>query len=122
MPQFFPKSLFRNPICIPFSVLASLGTIPSVCGKFSIDSNGENGKVWSCDERKYVCRGWKVGPALATGCTIVMKPSEVTPLTALVRICTPQLLHYQFYLFIRHSSAAHNKLSIAVNETRNYQN
>ncbi|WWC88912.1 uncharacterized protein L201_003827 [Kwoniella dendrophila CBS 6074] len=27
---------------------------------------------------------WKVGPALAAGCTIVMKPSELTPLTALV--------------------------------------
>lgn len=26
---------------------------------------------------------WKVAPALATGCTIVMKPSEFTPLTAL---------------------------------------
>ncbi|KZS97561.1 NAD-aldehyde dehydrogenase, partial [Sistotremastrum niveocremeum HHB9708] len=26
---------------------------------------------------------WKVAPALATGCTIVMKPSEITPLTAL---------------------------------------
>ncbi|EPQ59281.1 NAD-aldehyde dehydrogenase [Gloeophyllum trabeum ATCC 11539] len=26
---------------------------------------------------------WKVAPALAAGCTIVMKPSEVTPLTAL---------------------------------------
>ncbi|KAF9075931.1 NAD-aldehyde dehydrogenase [Rhodocollybia butyracea] len=26
---------------------------------------------------------WKVAPALAVGCTIVMKPSEVTPLTAL---------------------------------------
>ncbi|KAF9569015.1 aldehyde dehydrogenase [Agrocybe pediades] len=26
---------------------------------------------------------WKVAPALATGCTIVMKPSELTPLTAL---------------------------------------
>ncbi|GAA5918864.1 hypothetical protein JCM6882_002441 [Rhodosporidiobolus microsporus] len=26
---------------------------------------------------------WKVGPALAAGCTIVMKPSELTPLTAL---------------------------------------
>ncbi|KAF5321985.1 hypothetical protein D9619_000461 [Psilocybe cf. subviscida] len=31
---------------------------------------------------------WKVAPALATGCTIVMKPSELTPLTAL---CTNQL-------------------------------
>jgi acyl-CoA reductase-like NAD-dependent aldehyde dehydrogenase len=26
---------------------------------------------------------WKVAPALATGCTVVMKPSELTPLTAL---------------------------------------
>jgi len=26
---------------------------------------------------------WKVAPALAVGCTIVMKPSEWTPLTAL---------------------------------------
>ena len=28
-------------------------------------------------------RAWKVAPALACGCTIVMKPSEFTPLTAL---------------------------------------
>lgn len=27
--------------------------------------------------------GWKIGPALATGNTIVLKPSEITPLTAL---------------------------------------
>ncbi|KAG1839072.1 aldehyde dehydrogenase domain-containing protein [Suillus tomentosus] len=27
---------------------------------------------------------WKIGPALACGCTIVMKPSELTPLTALM--------------------------------------
>ncbi|WWD18285.1 hypothetical protein CI109_102735 [Kwoniella shandongensis] len=27
---------------------------------------------------------WKVGPALAAGCTVVMKPSELTPMTALV--------------------------------------
>lgn len=26
---------------------------------------------------------WKLGPALAAGCTVVLKPSEVTPLTAL---------------------------------------
>jgi 1-pyrroline dehydrogenase len=27
--------------------------------------------------------GWKVGPALAAGCTVVLKPSELTPLTSL---------------------------------------
>ena len=27
--------------------------------------------------------GWKVGPALAAGNTVVLKPSELTPLTAL---------------------------------------
>jgi aldehyde dehydrogenase (NAD+) len=27
---------------------------------------------------------WKIGPALATGCTIVLKPSEVAPLTPLL--------------------------------------
>jgi len=26
---------------------------------------------------------WKIAPALATGCTIVLKPSELTSLTAL---------------------------------------
>lgn len=26
---------------------------------------------------------WKIGPALAAGCTIVLKPSEITPITAL---------------------------------------
>lgn len=26
---------------------------------------------------------WKLGPALATGCTVVMKPAEQTPLTCL---------------------------------------
>lgn len=26
---------------------------------------------------------WKIGPALATGCTVVLKPSEVAPLTAI---------------------------------------
>ena len=26
---------------------------------------------------------WKVAPALATGCTVVLKPSELTPLTAM---------------------------------------
>lgn len=26
---------------------------------------------------------WKIGPALAAGCTVVMKPAEQTPLSAL---------------------------------------
>jgi acyl-CoA reductase-like NAD-dependent aldehyde dehydrogenase len=30
-----------------------------------------------------VMAGWKLGPALAAGCTIVLKPAEQTPLTAL---------------------------------------
>lgn len=29
---------------------------------------------------------WKIAPALAVGCTIVMKPSELTPLTSLVSL------------------------------------
>lgn len=37
----------------------------------------------SCSE---FSRAWKVAPALACGCTIVMKPSEFTPLTALVSL------------------------------------
>lgn len=33
---------------------------------------------------------WKIAPALAAGCTVVAKPSEVTPLTAylLAKVCT----------------------------------
>ena len=27
---------------------------------------------------------WKLAPALATGCTVILKPSEFTPLTALL--------------------------------------
>lgn len=40
----------------------------------------------------------KVAPALAVGCTIVMKPSELTPLTALVsatvNLSTTHFLRY----------------------------
>lgn len=38
------------------------------------------------DDASLWIRSWKVAPALACGCTIVMKPSEITPLTALVRL------------------------------------
>src|ERR1700682_1895519 len=31
----------------------------------------------------FLMQGWKLGPALASGCTVVMKPAEQTPLTAL---------------------------------------
>jgi acyl-CoA reductase-like NAD-dependent aldehyde dehydrogenase len=30
-----------------------------------------------------VSNSWKIAPALAAGCTIVLKPSELTPITAL---------------------------------------
>ena len=29
----------------------------------------------------------KVAPALATGCTVVLKPSEIAPLSAIIAIC-----------------------------------
>lgn len=32
----------------------------------------------------FLMLAWKWGPALAAGCTIVLKPAEQTPLTALV--------------------------------------
>lgn len=32
-------------------------------------------------------QAWKLGPALATGCTVVLKSSEKTPLTALMVRC-----------------------------------
>jgi phenylacetaldehyde dehydrogenase len=31
----------------------------------------------------FLMAAWKLGPALATGCTVVLKPAEETPLTAL---------------------------------------
>ena len=31
----------------------------------------------------FLMAAWKLGPALATGCTVVLKPAEETPLSAL---------------------------------------
>ena len=42
------------------------------------------GLSWSLLVEVRLVRAWKVAPALAVGCTVVMKPSELTPLTALV--------------------------------------
>jgi acyl-CoA reductase-like NAD-dependent aldehyde dehydrogenase len=33
-----------------------------------------------------VSASWKIAPAVATGCTVVLKPSEMTPLS-LLRLC-----------------------------------
>jgi hypothetical protein len=44
-----------------------------------------------CEAVLKIFRAWKVAPALAVGCTVVMKPSELTPLTALVR---PSIRHH----------------------------
>jgi aldehyde dehydrogenase (NAD+) len=41
-----------------------------------------------CDcDRAVMMMAWKIGPALATGNCIILKPSEFTPLTAL-RVCS----------------------------------
>jgi acyl-CoA reductase-like NAD-dependent aldehyde dehydrogenase len=42
--------------------------------------------VATADVRKVLTMSAKIGPALATGNTIVLKPSEVTPLSA-IRLC-----------------------------------
>ncbi len=38
-----------------------------------------------------IFKAWKLGPALATGCTVVMKSSEKTPITALM-VCDELLV------------------------------
>jgi phenylacetaldehyde dehydrogenase len=46
------------------------------------EPNGEVGQIipWNFP---LLMAAWKLGPALATGCTVVLKPAEQTPLTAL---------------------------------------
>jgi aldehyde dehydrogenase (NAD+) len=53
------------------SISPQLKYLPGVCGQIIPWNYPIN--MWS----------WKIAPALAVGCTIVMKPSEITPLTAL---------------------------------------
>ena len=47
-------------------------------------------------------QAWKLGPALATGCTVVLKPAEQTPLTALrigeLAIEGSSFFRYSFFL------------------------
>ena len=51
---------------------------------------------------------WKLGPALATGCTVVLKPSEKTPMTAIALgeiFQEAGILHFSFHRtvsFFRH--------------------
>ncbi|KAI5474405.1 aldehyde dehydrogenase, mitochondrial [Pseudohyphozyma bogoriensis] len=60
----------------------------------TIDATGKSKMIYTVQDPIGVCGqiipwnypimwAWKVGPALAAGCTVVMKPSELTPLTAL---------------------------------------
>ena len=59
---------------------ASRGTTRLTCGKSPAPTSQKD----RTPSDRRVRRSWKVAPALACGCTIVMKPSEITPLTALV--------------------------------------
>lgn len=46
---------------------------------------------------------WKLGPALSTGCTLILKPAEQTPLTALGKTykLSEQVYHKLFSSFGR---------------------
>ncbi|XP_058792368.1 aldehyde dehydrogenase 1A1 [Phymastichus coffea] len=60
-------------------------TIPADNGFFSMTKKEPVGVVGQIIPWNYpiLMAAWKWGPALATGCTIVLKPAEQTPLTAL---------------------------------------
>src|SRR5580700_11348865 len=63
-----------------------------------ISAGGKNGKFFAYTRREPIgvvgqiipwnfpllMAAWKLGPALATGCTVVLKPAEQTPLSALL--------------------------------------
>ncbi|KAG7207980.1 hypothetical protein KM043_009560 [Ampulex compressa] len=60
-------------------------TIPTEDGNFTLTRKEPVGVVGQIIPWNYpfMMLAWKWGPALATGCTIVLKPAEQTPLTAL---------------------------------------
>lgn len=60
-------------------------TIPSDGGNFTVTRKEPVGVVGQIIPWNYpvLMLAWKWGPALAAGCTIVLKPAEQTPLTAL---------------------------------------
>ncbi|XP_044013088.1 aldehyde dehydrogenase X, mitochondrial-like [Aphidius gifuensis] len=60
-------------------------TIPSDDGNFTVTRKEPIGVVGQIIPWNYpvMMLAWKWGPALAAGCTIVLKPAEQTPLTAL---------------------------------------
>lgn len=60
-------------------------TVPSDCGYFTMTRREPVGVVGQIIPWNYplVMLAWKWAPAIAAGCTIVMKPSELTPLSAL---------------------------------------
>jgi aldehyde dehydrogenase (NAD+) len=60
-------------------------TIPIREGYFSYTKHEPVGVVGQIIPWNFplLMQAWKLGPALATGCTVVMKPAEQTPLTAL---------------------------------------
>jgi aldehyde dehydrogenase (NAD+) len=60
-------------------------TIPIREGFFSYTKHEPVGVVGQIIPWNFplLMQAWKLGPALATGCTVVMKPAEQTPLTAL---------------------------------------
>ncbi len=55
---------------------------PDFCAKVRLEPIGVAGQIipWNYP---LLMAAWKVAPALAAGCTSVLKPSELTPLTAL---------------------------------------
>ncbi|XP_055381743.1 aldehyde dehydrogenase X, mitochondrial [Condylostylus longicornis] len=60
-------------------------TVPAGSSLYSVTKKEPIGVVGQIIPWNYplLMLAWKWGPALATGCTIVMKPAEQTPLTAL---------------------------------------